>query len=100
MRFNRREFVKLSAMAGAGLSVPSWVRRAAAAQARVGLSDPALQPKFVNTVANALAVRRLEMARFTWAGASFRQTGSISAASEEKDAVAGSPRRSDCHTAV
>ena len=53
----RREFLKLSAAAGAGaalsskLSFAKWIL---AAPAAAGLSDPAMQPKFVNTVPNAL----------------------------------------------
>jgi FtsP/CotA-like multicopper oxidase with cupredoxin domain len=62
---NRRQFLKLSAAAGASVLVPlrgislqngpGGVRPVFAAPAAAGLSDPALQPKFVNTVPDALA---------------------------------------------
>jgi FtsP/CotA-like multicopper oxidase with cupredoxin domain len=62
---NRRQFLKLSAAAGAGMFVP-WtatrsganplgVQRAFAAPAVAVRSDPASQPKFVNPVPDALA---------------------------------------------
>jgi FtsP/CotA-like multicopper oxidase with cupredoxin domain len=54
MRLNRRDFVKLSAVAGAAVSVPGWARKARAVPQAMGLSDPAVQPKFVNEVPNAL----------------------------------------------
>ena len=52
---NRRDFVKASAIAGAGLSMPAWARHAAAAQLAAGLSDAANQPIFQHIVPNALA---------------------------------------------
>ncbi len=55
MKLNRRDFVKLGTLAGAGAAVPGWAGRAFAAALAPGLSDPALQPKFVNAVPNALA---------------------------------------------
>ncbi|MGD8625287.1 MAG: multicopper oxidase domain-containing protein, partial [Anaerolineae bacterium] len=53
---NRRQFLKLSAATGASLALP-WsaaVQRAFAVPAAPGLSDPALQPKFVELAPNAL----------------------------------------------
>jgi spore coat protein A len=50
----RRDFIKISGVVGAGLMVPRFNRRAIAAPAATALSDPALQPKFVETVPNAL----------------------------------------------
>ena len=53
----RRQFVRTSAMAGAGLFLP-WnrmIRTVAAQPAAAGLSDPALQPMFANPVPDALA---------------------------------------------
>jgi len=55
VEFNRREFVKLGAVAGAAAAVPAWARRAAAEQLIPGLSDPVRQVLFQNRVANALA---------------------------------------------
>ncbi|MHC4954873.1 MAG: multicopper oxidase family protein [Planctomycetota bacterium] len=55
MDVTRRDFVKLSTMVGVGLTMPTWMRRARAIGLAAGLSDPALQPKFVNPVPNALA---------------------------------------------
>jgi FtsP/CotA-like multicopper oxidase with cupredoxin domain len=55
VEINRRDFVKLSTLAGAGLAVPGWTGRALAETLASGLSDPALQPKFANLVPNALA---------------------------------------------
>ena len=55
MDFSRRDFVKLTAVVGAGLTMPAWMRQAGAVGLAPGLSDPASQPKFVNTVPNALA---------------------------------------------
>lgn len=59
---NRRDFLKLSAAAGAGFMLPSvksgrlgGFRRAVAAGLIPGLSDPALQPKFEVYAPNALA---------------------------------------------
>jgi FtsP/CotA-like multicopper oxidase with cupredoxin domain len=57
MKVTRRDFVKLSAASGAGLWLGSrigYTARAYAATQGPGLSDPALQPKFVNEVPNAL----------------------------------------------
>ena len=57
MKITRRDFVKLTGAATAGLYVGTqvpWMSRAAAAPAAVGLSDPALQPKFVELAPNAL----------------------------------------------
>ncbi|MEJ2353388.1 MAG: multicopper oxidase domain-containing protein [Anaerolineales bacterium] len=54
---SRREFLKLSAITGGALVMPRGMRRAfAEAQLsdRATLSDPALQPKFVNLAPNAL----------------------------------------------
>jgi spore coat protein A len=58
---NRRDFLKLSAAAGAGFMLPAvkfgklgGVRRALAAPAILGLSDPAIQPKFEVDVPRAL----------------------------------------------
>ncbi|MCL7451998.1 MAG: multicopper oxidase domain-containing protein [Anaerolineae bacterium] len=61
---SRRQFLKLSAATGAGLAVPWSISRsgsakvgairAQAAALIAGLSDPALQPKFVNPVPDAL----------------------------------------------
>ncbi len=64
---SRRQFMKLGLAAGAGL-VMRWnvgglagvgqlggTLKAEAASARVGLSDPTLQPKFAHTVPDALA---------------------------------------------
>ena len=52
----RRKFIKTSAMAGAATMMP-WggIRKAFGVTAAPGLSDPALQPKFVEMVPNALA---------------------------------------------
>jgi FtsP/CotA-like multicopper oxidase with cupredoxin domain len=55
MKLTRRDFAKLSAMAGAGLMMPGYTRRAFAATQGPGLSDPALQPMFGNPVPDALA---------------------------------------------
>ena len=49
----RRDFTKLMASAGVGAMLP-W-QRLHAISAAPGLSDPALQPKFVNAVPDALA---------------------------------------------
>jgi FtsP/CotA-like multicopper oxidase with cupredoxin domain len=63
---NRRQFLKLSAAAGAAIAAPVKLagangsggpfaaQRVLAAPAAAGLSDPALQPKFVNQVPDAL----------------------------------------------
>jgi FtsP/CotA-like multicopper oxidase with cupredoxin domain len=54
---NRRDFIKLSAAAGAGAYLStnfSFIRRALAAPLVPGLSEPTLQPKFVNPAPNAL----------------------------------------------
>jgi spore coat protein A len=51
----RRSFLKLGAVTGAGLLLPpSLSRRAIAVPAAAGLSDPAMQPKFVELAPNAL----------------------------------------------
>jgi FtsP/CotA-like multicopper oxidase with cupredoxin domain len=54
---NRRQFIKYSGLAGAGLWAQSklgWVRTVFATTQGPGLSDPALQPKFANPVPNAM----------------------------------------------
>jgi FtsP/CotA-like multicopper oxidase with cupredoxin domain len=55
MEINRRDFVKLSSLAGAGVAMPGWAGRALGEALARRLSDPALQPKFANPVPNALA---------------------------------------------
>jgi FtsP/CotA-like multicopper oxidase with cupredoxin domain len=53
----RRQFIKYTGLAGAGLYAQSklgWVRNAYAVTQGPGLSDPAMQPKFANPVPNAL----------------------------------------------
>jgi FtsP/CotA-like multicopper oxidase with cupredoxin domain len=53
----RRQFIKYSGLAGAGLWAQSklgWLRNALAATQGPGLSDPAMQPMFANPVPNAL----------------------------------------------
>jgi FtsP/CotA-like multicopper oxidase with cupredoxin domain len=53
----RREFLKYGGLAGAGLWAQAkygWIHRALAAPLAFGLSDPAVQPKFVELVPNAL----------------------------------------------
>lgn len=52
-RLNRREFLKLGAMAGVGLLLPVWKMSPARAETAAAL-DPATQPQFVNDVPNAL----------------------------------------------
>ncbi len=54
MIVKRRDFVKITGAAGAGLMVAGYTRRAFAATQGPGLSDPALQPKFTEAVPNAL----------------------------------------------
>jgi FtsP/CotA-like multicopper oxidase with cupredoxin domain len=54
MFVTRRGFVKLSALAGAGASLPIWAQRAWGEVLAEGLSDPAVQPKFAYLVPNAL----------------------------------------------
>jgi spore coat protein A len=54
MYVTRRGFVKLSAVAGAAAALPGWAKRAWGEALAVGLSDPALQPKFAYLVPNAL----------------------------------------------
>ncbi len=57
MRLTRRDFVKLSGAATAGFFVSTqarWTAPAAAVPAARGLSDPALQPKFIELAPNAL----------------------------------------------
>ena len=53
---DRRKFLKTSVAAAVAASVPGqlWIREAFGAPLAVGLSDPALQPKFANPVPNAL----------------------------------------------
>ncbi len=58
MQTTRRDFLKMGAAAGAGLYISTkagWMRIAGAVPAATGLSDPALQPKFVNLVPDAMA---------------------------------------------
>jgi spore coat protein A len=53
----RRKFIKYSGLTGFALYADSklgWVRKAFAAPAAAGLSDPALQPKFMNAVPDAM----------------------------------------------
>ncbi|MFC1923115.1 multicopper oxidase domain-containing protein [Chloroflexota bacterium] len=54
---SRRDFLKLSGASTGALAALRYglVRRGLAAYAVVGLSDPALQPKFMNTVPDAMA---------------------------------------------
>ena len=55
---SRREFLKLSGVSTFALYLAARgnpVMRALAASAKVGLSDPTLQPKFANPVPDALA---------------------------------------------
>jgi hypothetical protein len=54
MFLTRRDFVKLSAAAGAGAALPMWAQRGWAEALANGLSDPAKQPKFAYLVPNAL----------------------------------------------
>jgi hypothetical protein len=54
MYLTRRDFVKLSAAAGAGAALPMWAQRGWAEALASGLSDPAKQPKFAYLVPNAL----------------------------------------------
>ncbi|MEJ2582572.1 MAG: hypothetical protein P8127_13200, partial [Acidobacteriota bacterium] len=54
----RRKFIKYSGLTGVALysnSKLGWVRKAFAESAAVGLSDPAMQPKFANPVPDAMA---------------------------------------------
>ncbi|MGD8726996.1 MAG: multicopper oxidase domain-containing protein, partial [Gemmatimonadales bacterium] len=81
----RRDFSKIVAAAGASALVP-W-RKLRAEPAAVGLSDPFLQPKFVNLVPDALApgfkfdARNKNKAKFKVAvGPSVQQTGLVDAA--------------------
>jgi FtsP/CotA-like multicopper oxidase with cupredoxin domain len=55
MYLTRRDFVKLSSMAGASAALPIWARPGWAEALATGLSDPASQPKFEYIVPNALA---------------------------------------------
>ncbi len=57
----RREFLKASALLGAGASLPfsAWLQKARANPMAAGLSDPAMQPKFVVPAINALNRRFL-----------------------------------------
>jgi FtsP/CotA-like multicopper oxidase with cupredoxin domain len=53
----RRQFIQYTGLAGAGAWAHSklgWIRRAYGATQGPGLSDPAIQPKFVSPVPNAL----------------------------------------------
>ncbi|MEJ2637424.1 MAG: multicopper oxidase domain-containing protein [Calditrichia bacterium] len=50
----RRDFIKISGMAGASLAIPGFIRRSFAAPAGLELSDPALQDKFAIFAPNAL----------------------------------------------
>ena len=54
--FRRREFLKLTGAAGITATLPlsPWVAKARAEALIEGLSDPALQPKFMEPVPNAL----------------------------------------------
>jgi FtsP/CotA-like multicopper oxidase with cupredoxin domain len=54
MLLNRRDFVKLSAAAGAATALPMWAQRSWGEALAAGLSDPAKQPKFAYLVPNAL----------------------------------------------
>ena len=54
MYLTRRDFVKLSAVAGAGAALPGWAQLAWGEALAAGLSDPAQQPKFAYLVPNAL----------------------------------------------
>ncbi|RMF54853.1 MAG: T9SS C-terminal target domain-containing protein [Calditrichaeota bacterium] len=53
---DRRDFIKIMGMAGAISMLPGgwFTRKLYGVPARIGLSDPALQPKFANPVPNAL----------------------------------------------
>jgi len=51
----RRRFMQMTGFAVAGLIIPGVPRRGHAAAQIAGLSDPALQPKFVNLVPDALS---------------------------------------------
>ncbi len=52
----RRDFIKIAGIAGAGMVVPRWIggKKVYAVNQGSGLSDPALQPKFMEVVPNAL----------------------------------------------
>jgi spore coat protein A len=57
MKLTRRQMIKCGLAGGAGMILP-WkfnISRALAASAAPGLSDPSLQPKFVNPVPDAMA---------------------------------------------
>ncbi|NIO11593.1 MAG: multicopper oxidase domain-containing protein [Deltaproteobacteria bacterium] len=56
MQLTRRQFLKASAIGGAGMMLPLRFlpRKAFGVPAAAGLSDPALQPKFVELAPNAL----------------------------------------------
>ena len=62
----RRDFIKITGLTGAGfVLLPNGFsgHKLMAATARLGLSDPALQPKFVEYVPDAsLATRQPEVA--------------------------------------
>ncbi|MFW2372092.1 MAG: twin-arginine translocation signal domain-containing protein, partial [Gammaproteobacteria bacterium] len=54
---NRRDFLKTSIYVGAGIALPGFAfrtRDALGVPLATGLSDPALQPKFVEQAINAL----------------------------------------------
>ena len=83
--FQRREFLKLSGAAGVTAALPfsRWVAKARAEGLIDGLSDPALQPKFVEQVPNALdpgfiydtSKGKIKVA----VGPTFQQTGLVDA---------------------
>ncbi len=52
--FSRRRFIQGTTVLGAASLMPRWVRKAWAKTQGPGLSDPAMQPKFMNPVPNAL----------------------------------------------
>jgi spore coat protein A, manganese oxidase len=51
---DRRSFIKLTGLVSAGFAIPRGLRRPLFVPLAAGLSDPALQPKFMNPVPNAL----------------------------------------------
>ncbi|MGB5550005.1 MAG: multicopper oxidase domain-containing protein [Thermoanaerobaculia bacterium] len=52
--FSRRRFIQGTTVLGAASLMPRWVRKAWAETQGPGLSDPFIQPKFINPVPNAL----------------------------------------------
>ncbi|MEJ2184675.1 MAG: multicopper oxidase domain-containing protein [Gemmatimonadota bacterium] len=52
---NRRDFLKYTALAGAGLAWPGWAERLLSRPMAGGLLNPAYQPKFVNILPDALS---------------------------------------------